>query len=197
MVSRFEPTQCVINEARSFGFQQLFNGTTLYGHVPHVGTEAWLHQLHAPLTVPNLASLAEQIGQTFLGDLREFYLSFSNGAHLFSGSLSIFGQRKNYARSGDDARQPFCLITSNTIERPSRAKPWQIIVAAYQWDGSLTHVDSRDGTVFRTKGRSTKILNRWTSFSTMLNDETARLSQLFDERGRPRNGEPTTPPPDV
>lgn len=188
----FESVLHTLEQAKAFGFRQLTNGTMLYGHVPHIAPEAWLHQLFSPVSDHDIFMIEEKIGLPVPSQFRDF-LKFTNGVNLFSGSLSIYGKRTSYARSGDDAWQPFCVVTANTLDRPMQAKPWQFIVGSYRSDGSLVSIESRDGTAFRTKGRSAKILNRWRDFWTMLMEETSRLAGLFDETGHKLSKESTTP----
>lgn len=188
----FDAVLQIIERAKPFGYRELANGTRLYGHAPHVAPEAWLHQVYAPLEVSDMDSLVEIIGLPIPGDLRHFF-RLANGVGLFSGSLSIYGKRTSYVRTGDAAWQPFCIATANTLERPTHAKPTQLVVGSYRSDGSLLFLDLDNGAAFRTKSRSKKILNRWTDFWTMLKAEAQRLSGLFDATGRRCSEGPTTP----
>jgi hypothetical protein len=195
VVDAFETVSRVVEQARSFGFRQLPNGAKLYGHVPHVAPEAWLHQLYAPLSEHDILSLEKTLGQTIPDDFREF-VRHTNGISLFSGSLSIYGKRISYARSGDEAWQPFCIVTANTLDRPAHATSRQIVVGSYRNDGSLVFLDVNDGIAFRTKSRSREVLNRWTNLWAMLIDETCRLAGLFDACGHKLTDGRTTPPPE-
>ena len=192
----FAPVLQVIEQARSFGFRELANGARLYGHVPHVAPEAWLHQVYAPLAEQDVISLEERIDLLIPSDLRKFF-QLANGVGLFSLSLSIYGKRTNYVRIGDDAWQPFCIVTANTLARPAHAKPTQLVIGGYQDDGSLLFLDCDDGEIVRTKSRSKRVLNRWTDFWTMLNEETRRLSGIFNAEGHKLSQGSTTPPPQV
>ena len=186
----------VIEQSRQFGFRQLANGTRLYGHVPHVAPEAWLHQVYAPIVEQDVISLEERIGLPIPSELRQFF-QLANGVGLFSVSLSIYGKRTSYVRTGDDAWQPFCIVTANTLERPTHAKTSQLVVGGYRADGSLLFLDLEDGKVFRTKSRSKKVLNLWKDFWTLLLEETRRLSGLFDDKGHKLSDGPTTPSADA
>ncbi len=191
-MSGFETILQTISQAKSFGFRVLANGTHLYGQVPHVAPEAWLHQVFAPLTEQEIVWLEEKMKLPIPHDLRQFFL-LANGVGLFSVSLSIYGKKTSYVRSGDDAWQPFCILSANTLERPTHAKPSQIVIGGYQDDGSLLFLDLEDGTAFRTRSRSKKILNQWPDFWTMLKAETDRLAKLFDPAGRKLYDGSTTP----
>lgn len=182
-MAEFQPVLQIIEQARTFGFSQLANGVKLYGHVPHIAPEAWLHQIYPALSEQDVISLEEKLGGEFPADFRDF-LFCANGIGLFSDSLSIYGKRTSFARSGDEAWQPFCIITANTLDRPSSAKPWQIIIGSYRTDGSLLSLDSRNATVIKTKGRSKKIMNQWPGFWQMLQSESKHLSTLFDAQGQ-------------
>src|SRR5256885_10277036 len=71
------------------------------------------------------------------------------------------------------------LFPYTTLFRsPTHAKASQIVIGGYQDDGSLLFLDLEDGTAFRTKSRSKKVLNRWTDFWTMLQDEDRKSTRL-------------------
>src|SRR5271154_5424507 len=78
------------------------NGVRLIGHVPHVGSEAFLHEIYPPLAECEIAELEESIGRHLPAALWSLY-RVANGMHLFSGALSLSGLRRSFARSGDDA----------------------------------------------------------------------------------------------
>jgi hypothetical protein len=191
----FEKLREVLNRATGFGSRTLDNGSILLGHVPHVAPEAWLHQLYFPLNTHEIDELECSVKVAIPNSFREF-LGFANGLGLFSGSLSIFGKRTSYARTGDEAWQPFCIVTANTFERPSYALTSQLIVGSYRSDGSLMLVDGKSERVIRCKSRSKKILNTWPDFSMMLTSEAIRLAELFDSNGRRLSTTATTPIPD-
>lgn len=191
----FEKLRDVLYRASGLGSRTLDNGSILLGHVPHVAPEAWLHQLYCPLNTLEIDELESRVKVTIPKSFREF-LGFANGAGLFSASLSIFGKRTSYARTGDEAWQPFCIVTANTFERPSYALTSQIVVGSYRSDGSLVLVDGKSERVTRCKSRSKKILNTWPDLSTMLTLEVIRLAELFDSNGRRLSTTATTPIPD-
>jgi hypothetical protein len=172
----------IIKQAGSFGVEQLSNGTTLWGHVPHVAPEAWLHQLHSALNATDIAGIEARIGRSFPPDFVHF-LKTSNGMMLFSCTFSIYGKRTSYSRKGDGSRQPFCIVSANTLERPDVIGLSQLVIGGYN-DGSLLYIDATDGTVTRKKPRSRKVMHQWASFWKMLLSETCRVSQLFDDHGR-------------
>ena len=163
--------------------------------MPHIAPEAWLHQIYAPLAENDIALIEDKLGQAIPADLRQF-LHLANGVGLFSGSLSIYGKRTSFGRSGDEVWQPFCIVTANTLDRPPQAKDGQLVIGSYRNDGSLVFIDSKDGTVFRTKSRSKKPLNRWPDLWTFFRCEVSRLSTCFDNQGRKTIEGPTTPPAD-
>ena len=49
--------------------------------------------------------------------IRAFYI-IHNEMSLFSGSLSIYGLRRNYDRTGYNVWQPFDILVTNTFESP-------------------------------------------------------------------------------
>lgn len=183
----------IMESYNHLGTKTLEIGTRLIGHVPHVAPEAWLHIIFAPLTLSDIRRIEAEI-ETSLPDVFSFFLLLCNGLSLFSGNLDIYGLRKSFVRTGDAAWQPFSITTVNTIERPRKAKPSFVFIGGYSNDGSLLYIDKDDLQVYRCKQRSTKPLNQWANFETMLEEEAKRLTLLFDDMGRKlTTNQPTTP----
>jgi hypothetical protein len=182
-----------MNQYTHLGTRILGNGTTLIGHVPHLAPEAWLHTIFTPLNSEELNQVASAVG----GKIPSVFASFllrCNGLRLFSCSVTIDGLRTSFARTGDAVWQPFSIRTPNVDERPRWAKPTFFFVGGYQWDGSLLYLDNSNQQVFRCRTKSSKVLTEWPSFEVMLETETQRLAQLFDQEGRQiRPEQPTTP----
>ena len=169
------------------------NGTRLIGHTPHVAPEAFFHVIFPPLTHKEIDELESSLGRLLPIQLIELYQT-TNGLSLFSYSLHIDGLRCNYIRSGDEAWQPFSIMTANLTERPRDAEPTQVFFGGYKSDGSALMMQPPEDEVFRCERRSSKVLNRWSSFDNFLVSEVRRLEKLFDDSGHSRNPKlPTTP----
>ena len=183
----------ITDRAKILGVRELPGGGKLLGHIPHVAPEAWLHEVFAPLNDKNLNQIEMEIKKPIPFVFREF-LKKVNGLMLFSCSLSIYGYRVGFARSGEAVWQPFSLVTPNTIERPKDAKESLFCIGGYGWDGSRLYIDGATLKVFRAERRSTAPINEWNTFEDMLVAETARIALLFDDKGhRLVASEPTTP----
>jgi hypothetical protein len=183
----------VIDSYRHLGERALPNGTRLVGHVPHVAPEAWLHSVFAPLRTDDVREVEWLLGRPIPAVFATF-LSRSNGIRLFSDSLSIDGLRRSFIRVGDEARQPYSIMTTNRDERPRYSKHSYLYIGGYSYDGSLLYIDETDMRVYRCRKKSAKPLNSWASFEEMLESEANRLSDLFDRNGRLLNpNQPTTP----
>jgi hypothetical protein len=140
--------------------------------------------------------LERQLGITLSESLREFYRRW-NGIKLFAYSLNIYGLRHSFVRKGDEAWQPFSLLTPNLQERPIDADDELVFFGGYRRDGSDLAMRESSPKVFRCARYSAQPLNEWPSFDEMLISEVERLSRLFDEHGRKRDPTaPTTPPDD-
>ncbi len=192
-MSEFKKILPILETAGALGKRQVPNGAVLIGHVPHVAPEAWLHEMFPPLSAASISELSQQIGQPVHADFCEF-LQHSNGLMTFSCALAIYGKRSGYSRRPDD-REPFCIVSPNTLERPDHAQDGVVVIGSYRQDGSLLLLDSADGSVFRTKARSKKVLNRWPGFWDMLYQEAQRLATLFDANGRQFPNVKTAPTP--
>ena len=183
----------IVERWRHLGSRTLENGTQLIGHVPHVAPEAWLHNLFAPLTKKEIGKVEKELSCS-LPDVFAEFLQIYNGLDLFSSTLSIYGLRKNYNRQGDDVWQPFSISDPNLYERPKDAKPSQLFIGGYNWDGSKLYLNMETGEVIRCSKQSVRPLNHWSDFPCMLLSETERIAKLFDESGREiRPDEPTIP----
>lgn len=172
-----------IEKAQSFGFREASTGAKLYGHVPHVAPEAWLHAVFPPLSEPDISALEVKLNRKVPESFQGF-LRLTNGLGIFSHSIAIYGKRSNYVRMGDAVWQPFCIVTANTFDKPENTQSFQFIIGSYRSDGALLSIDDRDGSVFVTKGRSKKVRNRWSDLDTMLIEEMDRLAGLYDSVGR-------------
>lgn len=192
---RFEDVFVALEQARRLGFRQTSLGAKLFGHVPHVAPEAWLHSVYFGLSSEEIRHLEDALGRTIPNEVEEF-LRISNGLNLFSNSLFIFGLRRSNERVGDAAWQPFSIEAANTLERPSELDSDAVVVGGYFDDGSRLVVSSRTSKVTRIpKGRAGPVLTTWDGFEQMLTSEVQRLSSLFDDRGRMLDEDvPTTPP---
>lgn len=183
----------IVNKAESLGERTLPNGVRLIGHIPHAAPEAYLHIIYPPLNNEQITSIEEAITKKLPDELKAF-LKVSNGINLFADSLSIDGLRHSYVRVGDEAWQPYSMVTPNTIERPPDADESLVFLGGYCWDGSLLCMTPHSPVVYRCQFGTAKVLNKWSSFDEMLTSEVNRLSTLFDEKGRKIDADAPTAP---
>jgi hypothetical protein len=165
------------------GVREISNGTMLICHVPHIAPKAWLHRIYAGLTDENIVFLQDKLGKTLPNDYACF-LKVANGINIFSDSVSIWGMRTSNARRGDEAIQPYDLLSLNEEKIGEIPDSW-LVFGSYSWDGSTMVYDlSRHKTkVFRCERYSINILQEWPDLLTWLDSEITRLSKLFDENG--------------
>ncbi len=172
-----------MRRAQGLGHHVLADGTQLIGRAKHIGSEAWLHLLFAPISDADVDSLESSVGIRFPEVFRDF-LTLANGLSLFSNSLSIYGQRLSYDRTGEKVWQPFSILTPNTFERLPDAKSTHLFIGGYpSGRGYYLYIDIDELRVYRCSRQSSKPLHKWGSFSEMLVCETTRLAGLFDEQG--------------
>lgn len=184
----------VVNQFRSLGTQELSTGVVLIGHVPHVAPEAYMHVLYPPLDASQISTIEHALGRQLPIELKTFYQRL-NGVQLFSYTMWINGLRFSYVRSGEEAWQPYSIITPNTVERPEDADDSLVFFGGYRWDGSSLCMRSDSPAVYRCAPGTSVPLNKWRSFDEMLISEIDRLSGLFDTRGRRLDeSAPTVPP---
>lgn len=191
--SEFDHVMNVVRKAECLGTRELTTGVRLVGHVPHVAPEAYLHLVFPPLDSAQIEKIEEALGRSLPQSLAVL-LTKANGLDLFSSSLSINGLRHNYSRTGDEAWQPFDIITPNVHERPPEMDSSFVIFGSYDSDGSLLTISEDSLEIFRCDRLTSKLLNRWVSLGTMLVNEVDRLDGLFDKNGRQLDvDKPTTP----
>ena len=163
----------------------LTNGTELLCHVPHVAPEAWLHIIYSGLSSDQINEFEQNFPIIFPKEYKEFLLE-ANGINIFSDSLSIWGLRESYQRTGEGAIQPYDLLSLND-ERPKGCPNTWLFFGSYSWDGTRVMFDLGEGSehnkVYRCARRSTQIIQEWSSFKEWLDSEIKRLLQLFDAKG--------------
>lgn len=167
-----------LREDSALGSRVLSNGVELIGHVPEVAPEAYRHILYPGLDEAGIRVLEEQLGQKIPVDYAEF-LRCSNGLHAYLG-FSLYGLRKDFSRVGDEARQPFSILTPNLDERPRGAQSGFLFFGSYSSNGDLLYLDAETNGVHRCRSRSAKSLEAWPDFWTMLESEVERLAREFD-----------------
>jgi len=182
-----------VEKASSFGIETTDNGAHGYGHVPHLGPHAWFHYTFPPLGAESIDELDKRLRRRVPDPYRGLLMK-TNGLHLFSGALSLYGLRRDYSRRLSIV-EPFDLGDPNVHERPRAADPNWFIFAFYDADGSAGYIDPSDGRTYRANRNMTQPrLNQWPSLDAFLRDEVRRLTDHFDDRGRRLDpSRPTTP----
>jgi hypothetical protein len=177
----------------SFGIETTENGAHGYGYVPQLGPHAWFHYTFPPLGAESIDELDKRLRRHVPDPYRDLLMK-TNGLHLFSGALSLYGLRRDYSRRLSIV-EPFDLGDPNVLERPRAADPSWFIFAFYKADGSAGYIDPSDGRICRTNRNMTQPrLNQWPSLDAFLRDEVRRLTGHFDDRGRRLDpSRPTTP----
>lgn len=127
----------LISTYKSLGEKYLEGKVTLIGKAPHLGTDAWLNCIFAPLDEIRLNELEVKLGESIPFQYRSFLKDLSNGLDILSSTLSLYGLWDNYIRTVDEVWQPYSLVLLNKQERPSNAKENFFFFGSYNWDGSL------------------------------------------------------------
>ncbi len=161
-------------------------GARLICPTPHVAPEVWLHALYRGLTKEELDSLQSRLRLPMPPELRDFLLR-TNGAKLFGSSVHVWGLRFSYARTGDEAWQPFDLVLhSEQSERPAARPPSVLMFGSCDEGEYRVFFDTADpsGRVGRTRRDKFAPQKFWPDFWAWLLDETRRLADRYDETGR-------------
>lgn len=161
----------------------LSNGTILICKVPYLAPEAWLHKIYRALDDIEIKELELMIDKKLPSDYIEF-LKQANGINIFSDCLSVWGMRNSYSRKGEDAIQPYNLISLNKELIDEIPVDW-LAFGSYSWDGSIMIFDLSkvSNKVFRCSSDDYEILGEWSSIWHWIKSEVERLSCLFDKNG--------------
>jgi hypothetical protein len=178
----FKEVVQVMSRWSSEGDKQLSSGVRLVCPTPHVAPEAWLHVLYPPAAVGDIQRAEKQLG-TLLPDEYKAFLLRANGLEMFSYRLAVWGIRKNMARTGDEAWQPFDLVNHNYESNRPKASPSDFVYFG-SVDGGETwcFFESNHGShrVGKTSRESYKPDTYWPNFGTWLRDEVRSIESVFD-----------------
>jgi hypothetical protein len=188
----YEQVRERVRSAADLGHKTLPSGAEVFGHVPELAQEAWLHSLYPGLDDEELDALTDALDRTVPGVYAD-WLRLTNGLELFVTTLALYGVSRDSRRDSQN-RQPFDLSIHNVHDRPGDAGDECFFIGGYDWDGSLLYLRGEDEQVYRGTRESVDPLNEWDSLESMLLSEFDRLSEHFDEQGRERDPDrPTIP----
>ena len=173
--------QALIEEQKALGAVEEERGSR-YGHIPQIAPEAYNIYTFAPLTDEQLALLERVLNREVPKHYKIFLTLFSNGMHIFSRCLNLFGLQGVLDRRGD-FQGPFDLSIPNVYERPSNADSNCFFFGGYSYDASLLYIKDDVSTVYYCAQRDATPLKEWNSFSEMLIEEIQRLRSLHGADG--------------
>ena len=167
------------------GEKLLSNGVRLICPTPHVAPEAWLHVLYPPLPPGKIEGMEKNLGVPLPDDFKDF-LRRTNGLKMFSYHISIWGVRKNMARTGDEAWQPYDLVNHNfDTERPDNS-PKDVVYFADADDGGTWCFFEYTGDSYRvgkTGRHNFHPDSYWSDFGSWLLDEIRSQESFFNSNG--------------
>ena len=173
--------QALIEEQKALGAVEEERGSR-YGHIPQIAPEAYNIYTFAPLTDEQLALLERVLNREVPKQYRTFLTHVSNGMHIFSRCLNLYGLQGVLDRRGD-FQGPFDLSIPNVYERPSNADASCFFIGGYSYDVSKLYMRSGSQKVFYCPRWDITPLKEWNSFSEMLIEEIQRLRSLHGADG--------------
>ena len=173
--------QALIKEQKALGAVEGERGSR-YGHIPQIAPEAYNIYTFAPLTDEQLALLERVLNREVPKQYRTFLTHVSNGMHIFSRCLNLYGLQGVLDRRGD-FQGPFDLSIPNVYERPSNADASCFFIGGYSYDASNLYMRSGSQKVFYCPRWDITPLKEWNSFSEMLIEEIQRLKSLHGADG--------------
>lgn len=185
----YEKVKDTLLRWKSYSYNETNNmwGAVQICHVPHVANQAWLHTLYMGLRSEELTQLEAEmakIRKIVPKDYQEF-LSYTNGAKLFSGNIALFGFSKSQINwnitEGVDAFQPYDLYWEN-YSIWKRVPPKWLLIGSLVQRAREVYIDL-DGRVFECEYRKSEVVREWPSFWELILYYVDFLSTKFDERG--------------
>ena len=173
--------QALIKEQKALGAVE-GEVVSKYGHIPQIAPEAYNIYTFAPLTDEPLALLERVLNREVPKQYRTFLTHVSNGMHIFSRCLNLYGLQGVLDRRGD-FQGPFDLSIPNVYERPSNADGNCFFFGSYSYDASLLYIKDDVSTVYYCARRDATPIKEWPSFSDMLIEEIQRLKSLHNADG--------------
>lgn len=165
------------------GIERMENGTVLIGKAPHIAPLAWLHSIFSGLNEEQIKMLETQLKRRIPNDYIKF-LRISNGIGVFNTTFNLYGLRSNYQRGIEASRQPFDILTKNTVERFRYIPSALFCIGSYDWDGSKLYMNEQTNRITLLDGDEEKhVLYEWENFEVMFESEIERLITLFDKNG--------------
>jgi hypothetical protein len=152
-----------------------------------VAPEAWLHALFAALRDEEVRELEQRCGLSLPNDFRSFLLR-ANGAFIFSNQIGIWGLRKSYVRTGDEAWQPYDLASHNQEAMRPESSPSEILFFGSDDNGaSWCFFDVLDASyrVGKTSRENFNPVRYWPSFWEWLLERSQSLAAQYDRDGAP------------
>jgi hypothetical protein len=175
-----------VNKWAPKGVKVLPTGVRLICPTPLVAPEAWLHVVFPNLSPIEIDTMEKKLGMLLPNDFQQFLLQ-ANGLHLFSYRISIFGLRKTWAREGDEAWQPFNLVSHNyKNDRPHGSPTNVLYFGTYDDSWCFFELDGDSYRVGMTDRHHFRPTVYWPDFGTWLIDGTRYLESLFDGDGATR-----------
>lgn len=179
----FEQIKKELYKFENLGIETSLNGAILIGKAPHVAQFAWLNSIYPVLDEQNILQLETELKTSIPADYKSFLLNYCNGLGIFVSKFSLYGLRKELGRTIEASRQPFSIITPNTIEKPKNSKESYFFIGSYKWDGSKLYLDKETNKVHYCDRWDATSLYEWNSFEEMIVSEVRRITNLFDDRG--------------
>lgn len=169
----------LIRSYERLGKKMLKNGAVKFGKAPHLGSQAFIHELLPPCTPKQIATIEAKIGISLPESYRDLLLQH-NGFDLYRETLSIYGY-KDWDKQTEG--QPYDVLTPNTYERPEWLPATSIIIGTYNWDGSFIVIDAKGRITVHDPDDGSRLAS-WASLDKYLVYEAKRLPKFFDEEGR-------------
>jgi hypothetical protein len=167
------------------GGYEFGRGGRCIGHIPWVGSEAYLHTLFEPLSAAQIEKLETQVDARLTPQIKGFYLN-TNGVDLFHivSMSGLIGQIDRQMKGG--VRQPISVRYGSVHEGPKGLATGDFVfggLIGYSVVGELVISPKGDVRVVRQRD-ATDVADTWPTFDDFLFAELDRLSLLHTAEGK-------------
>lgn len=169
------------------GERHLANGAWLICPTPWIAPEAWLHAVFPALSYEDVRELERRSGLKLPDDAHTFLLH-ANGALIFSYQIAIWGFRKSYERAGDEAWQPYDLLSHNEETMRPDGSPPEVLYFGSDDNGANWCFFDAEGDSYRvgkTLRERFSPVHYWPTFWHWLLERSRSLAGQYDCDGKP------------
>ena len=175
----FPAIKNIFETARIEGEKTLPDGTWLVSPAPEIAPKAWHHVMFKPpLSRSEIFEMERALNARLPSQLADLYL-MCNGLNLFGRKISIWGKRKTWERTVENAWQPFDLVHHNQqSERPAKSPSEIVFIGSINQGEKWIFYDASNegqGRIGKTRRERFSPIAYWVDFNTWILETLKRI----------------------